>query len=88
MKYADKIGARYVIVVGDNELSTGRVQLKDMKSGTSEEIALDDSLYTTLCQKANDRRLADLTNLFGEMAVSGDSTDGAAVLGGLFGKTE
>jgi len=88
MKYADKIGARYVIVVGDNELESGRVQLKDMKNGTSEEVALDDSLYTTLCQKANDRRLADLTDLFGEMAMGGDNGDSTALFGGLFGKTE
>lgn len=47
MKYADKLGARYVIVVGDNELAEKQGKLKDMESGTEEPIALDDSLYTT-----------------------------------------
>ncbi len=67
MKYADKIGARYVIVVGDNELESGLARLKDMESGESSEIALDDSLYTTLYPKSLDRQLADMTDLFGEV---------------------
>ena len=67
MKYADKIGARYVIVVGDNELESGLARLKDMESGESSEIALNDSLYTTLYTKSLDRQLADMTDLFGEV---------------------
>lgn len=31
MKYADKIGAEYVLVVGDNELESGEAQLKNMR---------------------------------------------------------
>lgn len=31
MKYADKIGAEYVVVVGDNELESGIAQLKNMR---------------------------------------------------------
>ena len=31
MKYADKIGAAYVLVVGDNELESGKAQLKNMR---------------------------------------------------------
>ena len=41
MKYADKIGARYTLVVGDNELEAGRATLKDMTGGENKEIALD-----------------------------------------------
>ena len=83
MKYADKIGARWVIVVGEEELASGVARLKDMATGGQEEIRLDDSLFTTLSQKAIDRQLADLTDLFGEMAMNGDSDTGA--LSGLFG---
>ncbi len=86
MKYADKIGARWVIVVGDDELAAGRAQLKDMANGQTEEIALDDSLYTTLSNKSIDRQLADLTDLFGEMALNGDGKNETAALDGLFGK--
>jgi len=33
MKYADKLGARYTLVIGDTELETGRAEMKDMASG-------------------------------------------------------
>ena len=33
MKYADKIGARFVIVIGDNEVESGNVTVKDMAGG-------------------------------------------------------
>ena len=66
MKYADKIGARYTIVVGDNELESGRARLKNMETGETDDILLDDSLYTTLYTKSLDRQLADMTDLFGE----------------------
>lgn len=41
MKYAGKIGARYVIVLGDGELESGKVTLKDMNGGEPKELALD-----------------------------------------------
>ena len=47
MKYADKLGARYTAVIGDDELAAGRVRLRDMASGESSEAAIDD-LYTAL----------------------------------------
>lgn len=42
MKYADKLGALYTVVLGDNELETRKAQLKNMKDGTLMEISLDD----------------------------------------------
>ena len=41
MKYADKLGARYTLIVGDSELESGHAQLKDMTNSTQEEIELD-----------------------------------------------
>jgi histidyl-tRNA synthetase len=40
-KYADKIGARYVAVIGGNELLEGSMNVKDMLSGESEKVAFD-----------------------------------------------
>ena len=71
MKYADKLGARYTIVVGDTELETGVAQLKNMATGQTEDIRLDDSLYTTLYNKSLDRQLADVAELFGSVAEQG-----------------
>ena len=47
MKYADKLGARYTAVIGDDELAAGRVRLRDMKTGEGIEAAIDD-LYGAL----------------------------------------
>lgn len=68
MKYADKRGARYTIVVGEDELHTGVAQLKEMATGRTEDIRLDDSLYTTLYNKSLDRQLAGMADLFGDVA--------------------
>ena len=43
MKYADKIGAKFVIVLGDNELEQKAVKVKNMTTGEQTELALDDS---------------------------------------------
>lgn len=42
MKFADKLGALYTVVLGDTELETRKAQLKNMKDGTLTEISLDD----------------------------------------------
>ncbi len=41
MKYANKIGAEFVVVIGDNELQSGVVQLKNMETGDIVEMKLD-----------------------------------------------
>ncbi len=41
MKYANKNGALYTVVLGDNELTEGKAKLKDMEKGDEIEIALD-----------------------------------------------
>ena len=71
MKYADKLHARYAIVVGDNELETGLAKLKDMETGEQTDIQLDDSLYTTLYNKSLDRQLAGMADLFNDSILGG-----------------
>ena len=46
MKYANKIGAAYVIVLGDNEISSGKAELRNMSDSTSAEIMLDSVVDT------------------------------------------
>ena len=41
MKYANKIGCKYTAVFGDNEISCGRVNLKNMATGEQTEVDLD-----------------------------------------------
>ena len=43
MKYADKIGAKYSLVLGDNEIAGNKAKVKNMESGEQTELALDDT---------------------------------------------
>lgn len=40
MKYANKLGAKYIVVLGDEETQSGIAKLKNMESGEETEIAL------------------------------------------------
>lgn len=42
LKYADRRGHRFAVIIGDGEWETGTAQLKDLASGDSAEVALDD----------------------------------------------
>lgn len=41
MKYADKLGATYTVVLGDNEIESNKAFLKNMQTGEQKEINLD-----------------------------------------------
>lgn len=54
MKFADKIGAKYTVVIGDSELEAGKANIKCMKDGSVQEMALDalaDDFMEFLIQK-------------------------------------
>ncbi len=42
MKYANKIGAKYTLVLGDSEIEAGRADIKNMETGETTEVALQD----------------------------------------------
>ena len=44
MKYANKIGAKLSMILGDNELETNQASIKDMESGQQTTVDLDDGL--------------------------------------------
>lgn len=41
MKYADKLGARFTVVLGDTEVETGKAVIRDMKNGEQKDISLE-----------------------------------------------
>ena len=41
MKYADKIGAKYSMVIGDDEINQNKANIKNMENGETVEIAFD-----------------------------------------------
>lgn len=50
LQFADQIGTTYVVVMGDHEMDSAEVEIKEMASGQKEKIALS-SLVETLKQK-------------------------------------
>ena len=41
LREANKMGASFAIIIGDNELEKNRVELKDLTSGEQENISMD-----------------------------------------------
>lgn len=57
MKYANKIGAAYTIVIGDDEIAAGKAELKNMESGEKKPISLGEDFvedYITAVTEAED----------------------------------
>lgn len=55
MKYADKIGAKNVLIIGDSEIESGVAQLKNMSNSQQSEVSIVDieSLVNELLSKNN-----------------------------------
>ena len=47
MKYADKIGAKFVMVLGDSELESNTAKFKEMKTGRQTEVTLGNEILDT-----------------------------------------
>ncbi len=45
MKYADKIKAKFTMVIGDNELAEGSAKLRNMETGTETIVPLNDGFF-------------------------------------------
>ena len=41
MKYANKIGAKYTLIIGDSEIELGRAQIRNMETGEQSEVELN-----------------------------------------------
>ena len=48
MKYADKVGAKFSTVLGDDELEKGKCVLKNMQSGEQNEVSFPDGIVTAM----------------------------------------
>lgn len=51
MKYADKIGAKFSMVIGDDEITNNKAILKNMETGEKTEVPLDEEFINTFFQK-------------------------------------
>ena len=60
MKYANKLGAKYTIVLGDDEVESGIAKLKNMEGGEETEIALQ-TFVSGFYSISLEKELDDLT---------------------------
>ena len=62
MKYADKIGAKFSMVIGDNEIESGKATLKNMISGETQEVELGGDFVEKLYKMNTENILNDIEN--------------------------
>ena len=60
MKYADKIGAKFSLVIGDDEIANNKAKLKNMNSGEQFEVSLDDSFLTQFLDALLDAQTSEI----------------------------
>ena len=54
MKYANKIGAAYTVVLGDSEIEAGIAKVKNMADGSETEMNIDDIAEEIMRLSIND----------------------------------
>ncbi len=63
MKYADKAGAKFVVVIGDNEINEGFAEMRNMRNGERTKVALNEDAISDVIINALVESIAD-TELF------------------------
>lgn len=62
MRYADKLGAVYTMVLGDNELAEGKANIKEMATGNTTEIVLGDSFANEFIKLTMQRCICEVAD--------------------------
>lgn len=70
MKYANKIGAQFTMVLGDDELAGGTAKLRDMQTGKEKEIAYRTDLVQTLYDIRIQKETDAMAEEFGDNALA------------------
>ena len=62
MKFADKIGAKFSVVIGDNEIEENKAEVKNMETGEKTTVSLDDfvSAFQDVVLDAETKKIADM----------------------------
>lgn len=74
MKYADKMGAKFNVVIGDNEVDEGVAELKNMQTGDKTEVSLE-TFVNAFYRVSLDDQLKDLE-------INGEEFDFNSLFGG------
>lgn len=76
MKFANKIGALYTLVLGDNEIETGNIKIKNMETGNESEMTLSD-----FAENFQAKVISDAMSEFESLGM--DGFDLSTLLGGV-----
>lgn len=73
MKYANKIGAKFTVVIGDSELESGNIKLKNMESGEEQELSLatfeSDFLNISISESLKEFDSLDFSGIMGNIDI-------------------
>lgn len=62
LRFADKLGAIYTMVLGENELAQGKATVKEMATGATSEIALGDGFAAEFIKLSMQRCISDVAD--------------------------
>ena len=57
MKYADKLGAKFSLVIGDGEIESGTARLKDMSTGEQTAVELSAQAIAAVVKQGEEERV-------------------------------
>ena len=62
MKFSDKIGAKFSVVIGDNEIEENKAEIKNMETGEKTTVSLDDfvSDFQDVLIDAETKKIAEM----------------------------
>lgn len=63
MKYADKIGAKFSMVIGENEINENKAILKNMKTGEKTEVPLDEEFINAFFHHYTEYQISGTANI-------------------------
>ena len=63
MKYADKIGAKFSMVIGENEINENKAILKNMETGEKTEVPLDEQFINAFFRHYTEYQISGTANI-------------------------
>ena len=65
--YANKINAKFTMVIGDSELENNKAKLRNMTTKEEKEISLDENFFTEFFSAYTENENQSLFNIINEM---------------------
>lgn len=70
MKYADKLGAKFSCIIGEDELAQNKAKIKNMKTGETQEVSLDSESFVDFIYGGTIDEMVDYTDGLIDLKIS------------------